>query len=79
MVKIDVTKHMLVPEHIVLDEDETHEVLNKYSKSKESLPKIQITDPVMKLIEAKEGDVVKIIRNSRTTGRSIYYRFVVAK
>lgn len=79
MVKIDVTKHMLVPEHIVLDEDETHEVLNKYSISKESLPKIQITDPVMKLIEAKEGDVVKIIRNSRTTGRSIYYRFVVAK
>jgi len=79
MVKIDVTKHMLVPEHIVLDEEETKEVLKKYSISKESLPKIQITDPVIKLIEAKEGDVVKIIRNSRTTGRSIYYRFVVAK
>ena len=54
-------------------------VLEKYSINKESLPKIHITDPVIKLIEAKEGAVVKIIRNSRTTGSAIYYRFVVAK
>ncbi len=79
MVKIDVTKHMLVPEHIALDEEEAQKVLDRYSISRESLPKIHITDPVIKLIEAKEGDVVKITRNSRTTGRSIYYRFVVAK
>jgi DNA-directed RNA polymerase subunit H len=70
---------MLVPEHIILDEEETREVLEKYSINKESLPKIHITDPVIKLIEAKEGAVVKIIRNSRTTGSAIYYRFVVAK
>jgi len=78
MVKIDVTKHMLVPEHIILEEEEIEKLLNELSIPRESLPKILITDPVVKLIEAKEGEIVKIIRNSPTTGKSIYYRYVVA-
>lgn len=79
MVKIDVLKNMLVPEHIILNEDEAARVLEKYSIPIESLPKILITDPAVKLLNAKEYDVIKIIRDSRTTGKSIYYRYVVVK
>ena len=78
MVKIDVTKHMLVPEHIILKEEEIENLLEELSISKGSLPKILMTDPVTKLIGAKEGDILKIIRDSPTTGKSVYYRFVVA-
>ena len=79
MVKIDVIKHMLVPEHIILDDEEAKRVLEYYSIPKEQLPKILITDPAAKIIGAKDGDVIKILRDSPTTGKSVYYRNVVAK
>jgi len=79
MVKIDVLKHMLVPEHTILEEDEVERVLERFSVKRECLPKILITDPAIKIIGGKEGDIVKIIRTSLTTGRSEYYRFIVAK
>ena len=79
MIKIDVLKHMLVPEHIILDDDEAERVLKGLSITRECLPKISITDPAIKIIGGKEGAVVKIIRTSLTTGRSEYYRFIVAK
>jgi len=79
MIKIDVLKHMLVPEHTILDEDEVERVLERFSVKRECLPKILITDPAIKIIGGKEGEIVKIIRTSLTTGRSEYYRFIVAK
>lgn len=75
--KIDVLLHELVPKHILLTKDETEELLNKYQIDLIDLPQIFEKDPVAIAIGAKEGDVIKIIRDSQTTVKNInYYRYV---
>ncbi|MEM5772151.1 MAG: DNA-directed RNA polymerase subunit H [Candidatus Aenigmatarchaeota archaeon] len=73
----EILDHYLVPKHIILNEKEKNELLQKLNISEQQLPKISINDPIVKLIGAKEGDVIKIIRKSHTAGESIYYRLVV--
>lgn len=75
----NILKHELVPEHIILNEKEKKEVLEKYGINPENLPKILVSDPVVKAIGAKEGDILKIIRKSKTAGTSIFYRVVIKK
>ncbi len=77
MTKLNVLKHEMVPEHIVLSEEEKKEVLEKYNISVKQLPKILAKDPVIKAIGAKPGDVIKIVRKSPVAGKSVYYRLVV--
>jgi len=68
-----------VPEHIIINEEEKKEVLEKFKIKPKNLPKILTTDPVVKALNAKEGDILKIIRKSKTAGTSTYYRVVVKK
>jgi DNA-directed RNA polymerase subunit H len=75
--EIDITKHYLVPKHIILSEEEKKELLEKYKVSLSDLPKIKISDPALKNLNAKPGDIVKIIRNNPMIGEEIYYRVVV--
>ena len=49
----------------------------KYNLSLNDLPKILSTDPAIEKLNAKESDVIKIIRDSPTAGKSIYYRVVI--
>lgn len=74
----NILEHELVPKHIILSEEEKEELMKKYGITKpKQLPRILSTDPVIRAINAKPGDVVKIIRKSPTAGESIYYRLVV--
>jgi DNA-directed RNA polymerase subunit H len=74
---VDVSQHELVPEHTVLDDpDRVDEVLSEYNVSKTNLPKITVSDPALP-DEAEPGDVVEIVRDSRTTDRATVYRLVV--
>jgi DNA-directed RNA polymerase subunit H (RpoH/RPB5) len=75
--KIDIEKHELVPKHIILNEQEKEEVLKSYGISLRQLPRILVSDPVIKLLNGKLGDVVKIIRKSPTAGETVYYRVVI--
>jgi DNA-directed RNA polymerase subunit H len=75
--KFNVLEHDLVPDHILLNEEETQELLTKYKITKGQLPKIKTSDVVVKQIEAQPGDVLKIIRKSLTAGRAISYRLVI--
>jgi len=75
----DILKHELVPEHILLKEEERKKLLEELKILPQQLPKILTTDPVVKEIEAKEGDVLKIIRKSQTAGETTYYRLVSKK
>jgi len=75
--KMDITKHELVPKHIVLNEKEREEVLKKYGITLRQLPRISVSDPVIKILNANIGDVIKIIRKSETAGETEYYRVVV--
>ncbi len=75
---IDVLKNELVPEHKILSDEEKQKLMDKYNITARQLPRILVTDPVVKQIDAKIGDVLEIKRKSMTAGVSLYYRHVVA-
>ncbi len=75
--KIDVLLHKYVPQHLLLTKEETLNLLKKYKIEVTDLPQIFEKDPVAIAIGAKEGDIIKIIRESQTTVKSVdYYRYV---
>jgi DNA-directed RNA polymerase subunit H len=75
--KFNVLEHELVPDHILMTEEETQELLKKYGITRGQLPKIKSSDVVVKQVGAKPGDVLKIIRKSLTAGKAIAYRLVI--
>ena len=75
--KFNIFDHRLVPEHILLSEGEVKNLLNKYRIKPYQLPKIKSSDPVVRTIKAKPGDVIKIIRESPTAGEAVAYRYVI--
>jgi DNA-directed RNA polymerase subunit H (RpoH/RPB5) len=70
-------EHAMVPKHEILTDKEKQELLQKYKVHTYQLPYIRFSDPGVKAIGAKPGDVVKIARNSQTAGKYYAYRFVV--
>ncbi|MFW9864862.1 MAG: DNA-directed RNA polymerase subunit H [Candidatus Thorarchaeota archaeon] len=75
--KIDVLLHRFVPQHLLLTKEESQNLLEKFKIEITDLPQMFEKDPVAIAIGAKEGDIVRIIRESHTTVRSIdYYRYV---
>ncbi len=75
--KFRMQDHILVPKHELLKKKEAEEILNVLGIAKEDLPKIKAEDPIAKEIGAKPGDIVRIIRDSPTAGKSIVYRLVI--
>ena len=75
--KFRLQDHILVPKHEVLSKEEAEELLKILGINKEQLPKIKATDPIVKEIGAKPGDIIKITRDSLTAGKSVFYRLVV--
>ena len=73
---VDVSQHELVPEHSVLDKASIEDVLDEYEIERTDLPKIKRTDPALP-DDADVGDVIEIVRDSRTTDQAVVYRMVV--
>jgi len=67
----NITKHRIVPKHILLDDNEAKEIINCYGKKAFYLPKIFKTDAICKYYDGKVGDIFKIERE-----KNIYYRVV---
>ncbi len=68
----------MVPEHILLTDEEAEKVLTKYNITRDNLPKIKKKDPGLDIfdIKAEEGNVIQIKRKEETAQYS-YYRVVV--
>ena len=69
--------HVLVPKHEIVPDSEVEAVLAGLRiGSKDRLPKILQTDPCVKALGAKRGDLIRILRKE-PTGDVVYYRVVV--
>ena len=73
----DIFEHALVPMHEILTEKEQTQLLEKYKVKPYQMPQIKSTDPAVKAIGAKPGDILRIIRKSSTAGEHIAFRYVV--
>jgi len=69
--------HELVAKHEILPLEEREKLLAKYRVQPYQLPRIRTSDPAVKAIGAKAGDIVKITRDSATAGKYTAYRYVV--
>ena len=66
--------HFLVPKHELVKPDAEKEILEKFGITKEDLPRIKDYDPAIQGLDAKEGDIIRILREN---DESVYYRVVV--
>ena len=69
--------HFLVPKHYLLPKKQAEEILQELDMKAEQLPRIQKNDAVIKELKLAKGDILKIVRNSPTAGKTVYYRRVV--
>ena len=74
--KFDVTNHILIPKHAKVSEREKKDIFSKYNITFKELPKISVNDPAIKHLKLSSGDIVKIVRESKTAGEAVYYRGV---
>lgn len=74
--EFDIQKHMLVPKHEIMTDEEISNEFSNLDYSFKNLPKIKVDDPVAESIGAKPGDVLRITRESQTAGVFVTYRIV---
>lgn len=75
--KVEIQDHKLIPKHAKLSDDEVQKLLEQFNISLRQLPKIMKSDPALKTIETKPGDIIKIERVSPTVGKVNFYRVVI--
>ena len=73
--QFNILKHILVPKHTILTDDEKELFMKKYNILDNSqIPDISYFSPVSIVIGLRPNDVVKIERASRTSITSDFYR-----
>lgn len=73
----NIFEHVFVPKHEIVSAEEREKLLSEYRVQPYQLPRLNASDPAAKAIDAKPGDIVRIIRDSPTAGKYTSYRYVV--
>ena len=84
MPAFNILNHEMVPEHRLVGQGEADKILKKFGITKEQLPKIRLSDPAIRVLEAtlkekegiQEGMIVEIKRNSKTSEKFTAYRLI---
>jgi len=78
----NVTKHVLVPKHTKIEDDERYNVITQYATNSKGetdmslIPGIGSSDPVVKYYNFKADDIIRIDRPRKDGYTDIYYRAV---
>lgn len=71
--------HICSPQYEILTQDEGDELMKSYLMTKKQMNSMFDTDGASKYLYLKRKQIVKIIRNSELTTKSVCYRIVVHK
>ena len=82
--RFNVLEHQLVPEHRLLPDEEAERILKALGITRDQLPKIRKSDPVIQVLEKiegpiEEGRIIRVTRVSGTAGVSEAYRLVIGR
>lgn len=76
--QFNILNHILVPEHTIMTDIESKEIIEKYKiTNEEQLPNISRFDPISRAICLRPGQMCHIIRPSKTAIASNYYRICI--
>jgi DNA-directed RNA polymerase subunit H (RpoH/RPB5) len=76
----NILKHQLVPEHIVLSQEEAAAIKQKYNIHDDSqIPDISRFSPVSQVIGLRPGELCRIYRPSKTAIKAEFYRICFNK
>lgn len=76
--QFNILEHVLVPPHRVLMESEVDNIMKRYNiMDKSQIPNISRFDPVARVIGLRPGQVCEILRPSKTSIISNYYRVCI--
>lgn len=67
----------IVPKQEIMNKEDKKKLLDEFNISLKQLPRMRQTDPVVKILKAKKGDVLRISRNDPVIGEYFYYRVVI--
>lgn len=74
----NILEHNYVPKHIIINEDEIKTLKERYNVvSNDQLPRISRFDPVAMAIGMRPKQICKIIRPSKTSINTDYYRICI--
>ena len=74
---IDLQSHHCAPDYEILTRDEIESFKNDYNVNLTKMKQLLYSDPVVKYLNLSKGNIVRIIRKSMQSGRSVDYRLVV--
>jgi len=69
--------HEFVSKHELVTPEEKEKIIDQFKTKPHQLPRIKASDPSIIAVGGNPGDVVRVIRNSKTTGKYVSYRYVV--
>lgn len=74
--QFNITNHVLVDKHEICSPIEREAIIEEYGK--DNLPQIKITEPYIRYLGAKKGQLIKITKESETQigYNKLYYRIV---
>lgn len=76
--QFNILEHILVPPHRVLIDSEVENIMKRYNiMDKSQMPNISRFDPVARVIGLRPGQVCEILRPSKTSIISNYYRVCI--
>lgn len=75
--QFNITKHSMVPKHILMDKKFKLQLIKFYNIPEAKLPLIPSTDPISRYFGAKRGDLFKIERETGNNLISPYFRLVI--
>jgi DNA-directed RNA polymerase subunit H (RpoH/RPB5) len=74
---INISKHVFVPKHIILNDEEIEEVCSKYNIKKNNFHRILSQDPMAKFLGLRLGQVVKVNSSNPIVGYTPSYKVCV--